>query len=86
MGIVLGLAFFSHKVIRCMGTSICKMTAARGFCAELATAITVAIASRYGVLRPSFPSDSVPFSTSHTHSTSKCPCGLGLTAFQCKHL
>mmetsp|Transcript_3963 Transcript_3963/g.11520 ORF Transcript_3963/g.11520 Transcript_3963/m.11520 type:complete len:579 (+) Transcript_3963:262-1998(+) len=49
VGIVVGLAFFSHKVIRCMGTSICKMTAARGFCAELATAITVAIASRYGL-------------------------------------
>lgn len=47
-----GLAFFSHKVIRCLGTSVCKMTASRGFCAEIATAITVAIASRYGALLP----------------------------------
>lgn len=49
---MVGLAFFSHKVIRCLGTTVCKMTATRGFCAEIATAITVAIASRYGALPP----------------------------------
>lgn len=47
-GIVVGLAFFSHKVIRCLGTTVCKITPARGFAAEIATATTVAIASRYG--------------------------------------
>ncbi len=50
----MGLTFFSHKVIRCLGTTVCKMTAARGFCAEISTAITVAIASRYGA--PQHPS------------------------------
>lgn len=48
-GIVVGLMFFSAKVIRTLGVKVVKMTNARGFCAELATAITVAIASRYGL-------------------------------------
>jgi sodium-dependent phosphate transporter len=49
IGIVVGLAFFSARVIRTLGVRVCKLTNARGFCAELATAITVAIASRYGL-------------------------------------
>jgi len=46
---VLGLALFSYRVISVLGVKVCKMTNARGFCAEIATATTVAIASRYGL-------------------------------------
>jgi sodium-dependent phosphate transporter len=49
IGIVLGLALFSYRVISVLGVKVCKMTNARGFCAEMATATTVAIASRYGL-------------------------------------
>ena len=47
-GIVCGLALFSSNISRCLGVQVAKITYARGFCAEFATAIVVAIASRYG--------------------------------------
>ena len=49
-GIVLGLALFSSNISRCLGVQVTKITYARGFCAEFATAIVVAVASRYGGL------------------------------------
>jgi phosphate/sulfate permease len=48
VGIVFGLALFSSNISRCLGVQVAKITYARGFCAEFATAIVVAIASRYG--------------------------------------
>ena len=47
-GIVCGLALFSSNISRCLGVQVAKITFARGFSAEFGTAITVAIASRYG--------------------------------------
>lgn len=49
-GIVLGLALFSSNISRCLGVQVTKITYARGFCAEFATAIVVAVASRYGAV------------------------------------
>ena len=48
LGIVCGLALFSSNISRCLGVQVAKITYARGFSAEFATAIVVAIASRYG--------------------------------------
>jgi sodium-dependent phosphate transporter len=48
-GIVCGLALFSSNISRCLGVQVAKITYARGFSAEFATAIVVAIASRYGL-------------------------------------
>lgn len=49
IGIVCGLALFSSNISRCLGVQVAKITFARGFSAEFGTAITVAIASRYGL-------------------------------------
>ena len=54
-GIVLGLATLGYRVIRTIGTKITELTPSRGFCAELAAASTVVIASRLGL----------PVSTTH---------------------
>ncbi len=54
-GIVLGLAIGGARVIRTIGVGIVSLQASSGFCAELATAITVLLASRL----------SFPVSTSH---------------------
>ncbi len=54
-GIVLGLATMGYKVMRTIGTKITELTPSRGFCAELAAASTVVIASRFGL----------PVSTTH---------------------
>jgi hypothetical protein len=47
-GIVIGLATYGYKIMRVFGVKSVKMTNSRGFCLELATAITVIVASRYG--------------------------------------
>ncbi|KAK2075849.1 hypothetical protein QBZ16_001590 [Prototheca wickerhamii] len=49
VGISVGLALFGWRIIQILGVKMVKITNVRGFCAELATAITVAIASRYGL-------------------------------------
>ncbi len=54
-GIVLGLATMGYRVMRTIGTKITELTQSRGFCAELAAATTVVIASRLGL----------PVSTTH---------------------
>jgi len=54
-GIVLGLATMGYRVMRTIGTKITELTPSRGFCAELAAASTVVIASRLGL----------PVSTTH---------------------
>ena len=54
-GIVVGLATLGYRVMRTIGKRITELTPSRGFCAELAAAATVVIASRLGL----------PVSTTH---------------------
>ncbi|PLZ98423.1 phosphate permease [Fischerella thermalis CCMEE 5268] len=54
-GIVIGLAIWGKKVIATIGESIISLQPSSGFCAELATASTILLASRLGL----------PVSTSH---------------------
>ncbi|PAX59832.1 inorganic phosphate transporter [Brunnivagina elsteri] len=54
-GIVTGLAVLGKKVIATIGENIISLQPSSGFCAELATATTILIASRFGL----------PVSTSH---------------------
>ena len=54
-GIILGLATMGYRVMKTIGTKITELTPSRGFCAELAAASTVVIASRLGL----------PVSTTH---------------------
>jgi len=55
IGIVAGLATYGYKVMRTIGTKITELTPTRGFCATMAAAITVVLASRTGM----------PVSTTH---------------------
>jgi PiT family inorganic phosphate transporter len=55
MGIVAGLAVWGKKVIATIGENIISLEPSSGLCAELATAITILLASRLGL----------PVSTSH---------------------
>jgi len=54
-GIVVGLATMGYRVMRTIGTRITELTPTRGFCATLAAAGTVVLASRTGL----------PVSTTH---------------------
>jgi len=54
-GIVLGLVTLGYRVMQTIGRKITELTPSRGFCAELAAATTVVIASRTGL----------PVSTTH---------------------
>lgn len=55
LGIVAGLAIWGKNVITTVGENIISLKPSGGFCAELATATTVLLASRFGL----------PVSTSH---------------------
>ncbi|VAW83260.1 Probable low-affinity inorganic phosphate transporter [hydrothermal vent metagenome] len=48
-GIVVGLITYGHKVIATVGTEITELTPSRGFCATLAAAATVVLASGTGM-------------------------------------
>ncbi|MDX1401549.1 MAG: inorganic phosphate transporter [Kiloniellales bacterium] len=54
-GIVLGLATYGYRVIQTIGKSITELTPSSGFCATMAAAATVVLASRTGL----------PVSTTH---------------------
>ncbi len=54
-GIIVGLATYGYKVMRTIGTKITELTPTRGFCATMAAAATVVLASRTGM----------PVSTTH---------------------
>ncbi len=56
VGIVFGLATWGWRVMRTIGERITELTPSRGFCAEFAAALTVLLASVYGL----------PISTTHT--------------------
>ena len=49
MGIVIGLGTYGKKVIETIGASLTKVTPSRGFNIELATSLSVVIASRIGM-------------------------------------
>ena len=55
IGIVIGLATMGYRVMRTVGTEITELTPSRAFCATLAAASTVVLASRTGL----------PVSTTH---------------------
>ena len=55
VGIIVGLATYGYKVMRTIGTKITELTPTRGFCATMAAAATVVLASRTGM----------PVSTTH---------------------
>ncbi|MGY9002770.1 MAG: inorganic phosphate transporter [Rhodospirillales bacterium] len=55
VGIVVGLATYGYRVMRTIGTKITELTPTRGFCATMAAAAVVVLASRTGM----------PVSTTH---------------------
>jgi PiT family inorganic phosphate transporter len=54
-GIVVGLATMGYRVMKTIGSEITQLTPVRGYCATLAAAATVVLASRTGL----------PVSTTH---------------------
>ena len=67
VGIVVGLATLGYRVMRTIGTRITQLTPSRGYCATLAAATTVVIASKTGI----------PVST--THIAVGAVMGVGMT-------
>ena len=65
-GIVFGLATWGYKIIERMGKQITKISPSRGFIVEMASALTVIIASRA----------ELPVSTTHCQVGSIVGCGL----------
>lgn len=59
-GIIVGLATWGWRVMQTIGKKITELTPTRGFCAEMAAATTILIASL------PFPWAKVPISTTHT--------------------
>ncbi|MCP4872334.1 MAG: inorganic phosphate transporter [Proteobacteria bacterium] len=55
-GIVIGLGTYGYKVMETVGTRITHLTPSRGYTAEFAAAVTIVVASRFGL----------PISTTHT--------------------
>jgi PiT family inorganic phosphate transporter len=68
VGIISGLATMGYRVMRTIGTNITELTPSRGYCATLAAASTVVLASKTGL----------PVST--THIAVGAVMGVGLTS------
>ncbi|KAI8640691.1 phosphate transporter [Parasitella parasitica] len=66
VGIDLGLALLGYRVMRAMGNNITFFTPSRGFCAELAAALTVLTCSQIGL----------PVSTTHCITGASAAIGL----------
>ena len=67
IGIVIGLLVWGYRVIQTIGRNLVKITASRGFCIELGSALTVVTASYLG------------FPVSTTHSQVGSVVAIGLT-------
>jgi len=65
-GMVLGLATYGYKIMKCLGVRMAPMTCTRGYCIELSSALVVILASHYG------------FPTSTTHAQVGATVGIGL--------
>merc|ERR1712154_393788 len=65
-GMVLGLATYGYKIMKCLGVRMAPMTRSRGYCIELSSALVVILASAYG------------FPTSTTHAQVGATVGVGL--------
>lgn len=48
-GIVTGLATYGYKIMAVLAVKSAKLTNSRGFCVELSAAMTVVLASRFGL-------------------------------------
>lgn len=68
VGIVIGLGTLGYRVMRTIGTEITELTPTRGYCATLAAATTVVLASKTGL----------PVST--THIAVGAVMGVGMTS------
>ena len=66
LGMVIGLATYGYKIMKCLGVRMAPMTCSRGYAIELSSAIVVIIASHYG------------FPTSTTHAQVGATVGIGL--------
>ncbi|KAI8367195.1 solute carrier family 20 [Choanephora cucurbitarum] len=66
VGIDIGLALMGYRVMRAMGNNITYFTPSRGFCAELAAALTVLTCSQIGL----------PVSTTHCITGASAAIGL----------
>merc|ERR1719474_445998 len=66
LGMVLGLATYGYKIMKCLGVRMAPMTCTRGYCIELSSALVVILASYYG------------FPTSTTHAQVGATVGIGL--------
>jgi solute carrier family 20 (sodium-dependent phosphate transporter) len=49
VGLVAGLAMYGYNIIKVIGVNLATMTPSRGFSAELATGLTISLASVYGI-------------------------------------
>eukprot|EP00486_Rosalina_sp_Unknown_P009923 CAMPEP_0201578162 /NCGR_PEP_ID=MMETSP0190_2-20130828/24918_1 /ASSEMBLY_ACC=CAM_ASM_000263 /TAXON_ID=37353 /ORGANISM="Rosalina sp." /LENGTH=556 /DNA_ID=CAMNT_0048011043 /DNA_START=187 /DNA_END=1854 /DNA_ORIENTATION=- len=65
-GMVIGLATYGYKIMKCLGVRMAPMTCTRGYAIELSSALVVIIASAYG------------FPTSTTHAQVGATVGVGL--------
>ena len=62
LGISLGLAVYGYKIIKALGVKLCKITATRGVCIELASAIVIITGSWF----------EIPLSTTHCQVGATC--------------
>jgi len=66
IGIVLGLATYGYKIMKCLGVRMVYMTSTRGYCIELSSAVIIIICSVLGY----------PASTTHAQVGATVGAGL----------
>merc|ERR1740123_548537 len=66
VGMVVGLATYGYKIMKCLGVRMCYMTSTRGYCIELSSAIIIIICSALGF----------PASTTHAQVGATVGCGM----------
>ena len=65
-GIALGLLIYGKKIIRALGSKLCKITPSRGTCVELGSALVIITGSRL----------KIPLSTTHCQVGAECGVAL----------